>query len=341
MGEKFGVGIVGPGWVAGEHSDAYRMHPLTRVVAVSGRDESEAQKLIDAKGIVGAQAYGDYEKMLAHPEVDIVSICTPNYRHAEEGVLAAQAGKHMLLEKPAAITLESLHALNDAVEKAGVTVQVGFELHWYPIGKLLKSLMKSKSIGNLFYTEIDYRSGMLAGWYPGFEWSAKVSEGGSSFLVAGCHAIDLMVNLVGSKASEVTAYSGGWDKRYEYDATIVAIIKFENGVVGKSLSSIELNMPYGFNVELYGDQGTILNNDIYSLALMDGQEDFATIPTTRPGTSDVAEHPFLDEIEHLVDSIVNHKDPLGNMRDSVHVHEICLAADISAAENRPVTLPLI
>jgi predicted dehydrogenase len=138
----------------------------------------------------------------------------------------------------------------------------------------------------------------------------------------------------------VTAYSGGWDDRYEYDATIVAIIKFENGVVGKSLSSIELNMPYGFNVELYGDQGTILNNDIFSMTLMDGQEDFATIPTKCPGTSNVSEHHFFNEIEHLVDSIVNNKVPLGNMRDSVHVHEIYLAADISAAENRPVTLPL-
>jgi predicted dehydrogenase len=313
---------------------------LTRVVAVSGRDEAHAQKLVDAKRLTDCQAFGDYEKMLAHPDVDIVSICTPNYRHAQEGILAAQAGKHMLIEKPAAITLESLHALNDAVEKAGVTVQVGFEIHWYPIGKLLKSLMKSKSIGNLFYTEIDYRSGMLKGYYPGFEWSAKVSEGGSSFLVAGCHAIDLMVNLVGSKAVEVTAYSGGWDDNYEYDATIVAIIKFENGVVGKSLSSIELNMPYGFNVELYGDQGTIINNDIYSLAVMEGQEDFATIPTTRPGTSDVSEHPFLDEVSHLMDCILSGEPPLGNMHDSVHVHEICLAADISAAENRPVTLPL-
>ncbi len=340
MGEKYGVGIVGPGWVAGEHADAYEMHPMTRLVAVSGRDEAHAQKFIDAKGLNGVQAFGEYEKMLAHPEVDIVSICTPNYRHAQEGILAAQAGKHMLIEKPAAITLESLHALNDAIEQAGVTVQVGFEIHWYPIGRLLKSLMKSKSIGNLFYTEIDYRSGMLKGYYPGFDWSTKVSEGGSSFLVAGCHAIDLMVNLVGSKATEVTAYSGGWDDDYEYDATIVAIIKFENGVVGKSLSSIELNMPYGFNVELYGDQGTIINNDIYSLALMEGQEDFATIPTTRPGTSDVSEHPFLDEVSHLVDCIESGVPPLGNMRDSVHVHEICLAADISAAENRPVRLPL-
>jgi predicted dehydrogenase len=340
MGEKFGVGIVGPGWVAGEHADAYEMHPKTRMVAVSGRDEAHAQKFIDAKGLNSVQAFGDYEKMLAHPEVDIVSICTPNYRHAEEGILAAQAGKHMLLEKPAAITLDSLHALNEAVEKAGVTVQVGFEIHWYPIGKLLKSLMKSKSIGNLFYTEIDYRSGMLKSFYPGFDWSTKVSEGGSSFLVAGCHAIDLMVNLVGSKAVEVTAYSGGWDDDYEYDATIVAIIKFENGVVGKSLSSIELNMPYGFNVELYGDQGTIINNEIYSLSMMGGQEDFATIPTTRPGTSDVSEHPFLDEVAHLVECIENKTPPLGNMRDSVHVHEICIAADTSAAENRPVSLPL-
>ena len=84
--------------------------------------------------------------------------------------------------------------------------------------------------------------------------------------MAGCHAIDALRWLFGSEATEVTAYSTGWDSQYEFDATCVAIVKFENGGVGKSLSSIELNMPYGFNIELYGDKGTILNKKLYSLS---------------------------------------------------------------------------
>jgi predicted dehydrogenase len=340
MTKTLGVGIVGPGWVAGEHVNAFQRNPHTRVVAISGLAEEHARALKDAKGLDDCQVYGDYAKMLQQTNLDIVSICTPNYLHAEEGILAAQAGKHMLIEKPAAITLESLHALDEAITKAGVKAAVGFELHWSPLIEIVKSLQKGGAIGKLFYTEVDYRSGMLAGWYPGFDWSRTIKEGGSSFLVAGCHAIDLMVSLVGARAVEVTAYAGGWDKRYEYDATVVAIIRFENGVVGKSLSSIELNMPYGFNVELYGDQGTIINRDLYSLALMKGQSDFTTIPCIGPESSDVRFHPFQPEVDHLVDCILNDKTPMANMHESVHIHEICIAADISAAQGRPVRLPL-
>jgi predicted dehydrogenase len=340
MTKELGVGIIGPGWVAGEHINAFKENPHTRVVAICGRTEEHADRLRKAKGLADCRVYGDYEKMLEQDNLDIVSICTPNHLHAEEGILAAQARKHILIEKPAAITLESLHALDEAITRAGVKAAVGFELHWSPLIQIIKSLHKANAIGNLFYTEVDYRSGMLGDWYTGFDWSRTTKEGGSSFLVAGCHAIDLMVSLVGAKAVELTAYSGGWDERYEYDATCVAIVKFENGVVGKSLSSIELNMPYGFNVELYGDEGTIINRDLYSLSLMKGQSDFTTIPCIGPESSDVRYHPFQPEVDHLVDCILNDKTPLVNMHESVHVHEICIAADVSAAEGRPVTLPL-
>jgi predicted dehydrogenase len=338
--EYLGVGIVGPGWVAGEHINAFGRNPHTRVVAICGRTEETARRLKEAKGLEDCQIYSDYEKMLEQADLDIVSICTPNDLHAEEGILAAKAGKHMLIEKPAATTLESLHALEEAVTEAKVKALVGFELRWSPLLEVIKSLLAADAIGSVFYSELDYRSGMLAGWYPGFDWSRKIETGGSSFLVAGCHAIDAMRWLVGSEAVEVTAYSGGWDRRYEYDATIVAIIKFENGAVGKSLSSIELNMPYGFNIELYGDKGTIINRNLYSLSLMKGQTDFAEIPCIGPETSDVRYHPFQPEMDHLVDCILNDKEPLVNMADAVKTHEICIAADISAAENRPVKLPL-
>jgi predicted dehydrogenase len=340
MTKELGVGIVGPGWVAGEHVNAFEKNPHTRVVAISGRTAEHADQLRQAKELDDCQVYGDYQKMLQQDNLDIVSICTPNHLHAEEGILAAQAGKHMLIEKPAAITLESLHALDEAIAKAKVKAAVGFELRWSPLLEIIKQLQEGDAVGKLFYTEVDYRSGMLGDWYTGFDWSRTIAEGGSSFLVAGCHAIDAMFWYVGARAVEVTAYAGGWDERYEYSATCVAIIKFDNGVVGKSLSSIELNMPYGFNIELYGDKGTIINRDLFSLSLMRGQTDYTTIPCIGPESSDVRHHPFQPEVDHLVDCILNDDTPLVNMRESVHTHEICIAADISAAEGRPVKLPL-
>ena len=272
MEKVLGVGIVGPGWVAGEHVDAWEKNAHARVVAICGRTKEKAALLREAKDLQGCEVYSDYEEMLRQDNLDVISICTPNHLHAEQGILAAQAGKHMLMEKPAAITVHSLHALEDAITESGVTAAVGFVVRWCPLAEIIKSLVGSGAIGSPFYAEVDYRSGMLE-WYSGFDWSRKISTGGSSFLVAGCHAVDTMRWLMGSEATEVTAYSTGWDRQYEYDATCVAIVKFENGGVGKSLSSIELNMPYGFNIELYGDRGTIVNKKLYSLPLLKGLGD--------------------------------------------------------------------
>jgi len=339
MERALGIGILGPGWVAAEHIAAWEKNAHTRVVAICGRTKEKALRLREAKGLQQCEVYSDYEEMLTQEDLDIVSICTPNHLHAEEGILAAQAGKHMLIEKPAAITLQSLHALEDTITRAGVTAAVGFVARWSPLLQIIKSLVGSGAIGSPFYAEVDYRSGMLE-WYSGFDWSRKTATGGSSFLVAGCHAIDALRWLFGSEVQEVTAYSTGWDSQYEFDATCVAIVKFENGAVGKSLSSIELNMPYGFNIELYGDKGTILNKKLYSLSLLKGQTDFAEIPCVGPATSDVSHHPFEPEVDHLVDCILQGKEPMTSIHDAVKTHEICLAADISAAENRPVRLPL-
>ena len=116
MADEMGVGLIGPGWVASEHIRAFNKNPHTRMVAVCSRDLSRAQGAIDEFDL-DAKPYTDYEKMLADPDVDIVSICTPNFAHAEQGALAAEANKHLVIEKPIAISVEQLDRLVTAVKK--------------------------------------------------------------------------------------------------------------------------------------------------------------------------------------------------------------------------------
>jgi predicted dehydrogenase len=340
---KLGVGVVGPGWAGGEHIKAYMNNPHTEVVALCGRDEGRTRAKMAEVGLGECAIYTDYEDMLKRDDLDIVSICTPNDLHVEEGIMAAQAGKHMLIEKPIALNLEDLKKLKDAIREAGVKTVVGFVLRWNPLYQTIKPLIEDDAIGRIFYGEVDYFHG-IGPWYKQYEWNVKKSVGGSSMLSAGCHAVDGLRWFMDDEAAEVTAYSARSNSetfgQYEYDPTMVVIIKFRSGTIGKVASSLDCVQPYVFNINLVGEKGTIRNNQLYSHK-MPGQTGFATIPTILPDSGDVTHHPFEGEIDHLVDCILNDKESFVNVDDAVKTHEICLAAGISAQEGRSVRLPLL
>ncbi len=341
--DKLGIGIVGPGWAGGEHIKAYMNNEHAEIVALCGRDESRTRAKMAEVGLEECTVYTDYEEMLKRDDLHVVSICTPNDLHVQQSIAAAQAGKHILIEKPIALNLEDLKKLRDAVREAGVKTVVGFVLRWNPLFETLKPLIEDDAIGRIFYGEADYFHG-IGPWYKQFEWNVKKSVGGSSLLSAGCHAVDGLRWFMSDEAVEVTAYStrsDGEDFRpYEYDPTIVTIIKFKSGAIGKVASSLECIQPYVFNINLVGDKGTIRNNKLYSHK-MPGQTDFATIPTILPDSGDVTHHPFQGEIDHLVNCVLNDEESFVNVEDGVKTHEICLAAEISAQEGRSVKLPLL
>ena len=338
----YGVGIQGAGWVAGEHIKAYENNPHTRVVAIGSRTKEGAARKAEETGI-SCSLYDDFEELLADRNVDIVSICTPNHLHVEEGVKAAQAGKHILLEKPIALNLEDLRALREAVRQGGVKTVVSFVLRWNPLFQTIKSLLADDAIGRVFYAEVDYYHG-IGPWYKQFEWNIRKAVGASSLLSAGCHAVDGLRWFVEDEVAEVSAYSTRGDgvpfDQYEYDPTQVLIARFANGAIGKVASSIENKMPYVFNILLLGDKGSIRNNQIYAKKKFPGQTDFVTIPTILPDSGDVTHHPFEAEIDHLVECILNDVESHANVEDTYTTHEVCLAADLSAIKGGPVKLPL-
>ena len=106
---KLGVLIHGAGWVSTQHIAAYMNNPYTEIVAVSSRTLEGAQARAEGFGL-DVPVFDNYEKALAAPDVDIVSVCTPQQLHAEHVITAAQAQKHIVIEKPACQTLDELKA---------------------------------------------------------------------------------------------------------------------------------------------------------------------------------------------------------------------------------------
>jgi len=338
-GQKIGVGIVGAtGWVAGEYIKAFKQNPNAEIVGLCSRDLRATEKRRNEYGLT-CQVYTDYAQMLAREDLHLVTICTPDFLHAEQGIQAAEAGKHLIIEKAIALTLRDLRALQSAVNRAKIKTVVSFVLRWNPMFGIIKSLLAKEAIGVLFYAEVDYLHGRRE-HYRSYDWSRKIATGGSALLGAGCHAVDALRYFVDAEAVEVMAYAGGYDKNYEYPPTIVAMIRFKNGVIGKVSCSREVRMPYMLPVRLFGSRGTILDNKLFSEAWLPGQTDFTTIPTVTPSSGDVTHHPFQAEVDHILECILTHKTPQPDVEDAVKTHEICLAADLSAEQGYPVKLPL-
>lgn len=336
---RLGVAIHGAGDVAKAHAISWRKNSNVKIVSVSSRRPESARRLIDELGLE-CIVHDSFDNMLQNDRIDIVDITGPNHVHAEQGIAAASSGRHLLIEKPMVLSIEDNRVLRDTVATSGVKSVVSFVLRWNPLFENLKSLLAARSIGDLFYAEVDYWHG-IGTWYRGYDWVKSRETGGSAMLFAGCHAVDAMRWFVGDEVVEVSAFSNNKKGLFEYDANIVAIMKFKGGAIGKTSTLMDCEMPYSFNIDLVGTDGALRDNRLWSKKLLPAQTDWATAPTITPVSGDVHHHPFDEEINHLVDCILQDRESHCNVADAYHTHEICLAIDRSIAEGgASIALPL-
>jgi predicted dehydrogenase len=337
----YGVGLIGAGWVCDEYIKAFQANPACRVIAICDIDAGLASAKAAAHGLEDCAAFSDLSAMLAEKDLDIVAVCTPHHLHVEQAIACARARKHVVVEKPVALDLAGLKCLDRTIREAGVRSITGFVLRWNPMFQNIRAMLERNVIGDVFYAEVDYFHG-IGPWYASWKWLTSKKTGGSSLLMAGCHAVDGLRWFLRDEAVEVTACSNTSRRNplgYEYDPNTVAIVRFAGGAIGKVASLVECRAPYIFNVQLFGERGTIRNNQVFSLD-WPGQNGWATVPCITPESGDVSHHPFQAEVDHFVECIDAGKESHAAIADTYKTHEICLAADLSASTGRPVRLPL-
>ena len=298
---KLGVAIHGAGWVARAHAAGWKNNPHVQIVSVTDVDRNRAEGFAAEFGL--KCRVGDrFEDVLRDGEVDIVDVTGPSHLHAEHGIAAAEAGKHVFVEKPIALSMAENRALRDAVAKAGVKSIGGFVGRWNPSIANLKSLLAAGTIGELIYAEADY-------WHPmrpshhAWNLHSKTKTGGGAMLLAGCHALDALRWLTGDEVVEVTAISNNKRGDFEYDPNVVAVMKFRSGMIAKSSTLFDCEMPYTFNIDLVGIDGALRDNRLWSKKLLPGQTNWAVLPTILLDSGDVAHHAFNAEIDHFVECI--------------------------------------
>lgn len=356
MNTKLGVLIVGGGWVSSQHVAAFKNNPHTEIVGICSVPLANAQKCAAAAGL-DVPCFDDFQKALHAPWVDIVSIGTPQECHALQTIQAAQAGKHILIEKPVAQTHHELMAMQRAVRAAGVKTVAGFVLRWNPLFQHIKKLSAEGAFGELYRVETDYQS-YQSDWWGGYASGRTLEKGGSAMLVAGCHAVDALRWFAGAgefeaaTPVEVFAYQGGkrkgntslydpyaktWHEGLplEYPGLEMIFVKFSNGVLGRVSVDFECIQSYAFPVRIFGDKGTVKDNQIFRPR---HAKEWETLTDIGPESSDVKHHPFQGEINHLVESILSGKESHCNLDDAVLTHNIIFAAQTCYQTGLPVTL---
>jgi predicted dehydrogenase len=362
-----GVGIVGIGWCAAQHIQAFQKNPHARIVALCGRDRDRIHATLQRSGLVvpDARLTNNYDDLLASPDVDVIAIATPNHLHAAEAIAAARAGKHILLEKPTGLDEHELVSIRDSVREAGVVSIVSFELRYNPYLRFVRWLRESGRLGRLRFARVQYLS-HVTDWYAGWNWVRTRASGRSHLLAAGCHAVDALRWLSGLEPVQVSALHTRLTEGYEWPTTILANMTLEGGALGHVTSSTDFKLPYTFGVELMGDRATLRDthiawgdqppidldelrhaNPIEEVTLHETRYGSAS-PAIRiecsimPDTADVAHHPFQAEIDELIACVRSGRDTSINVFEAQKTMEVCLAADRSAERNgQAIALPLI
>ena len=338
---ELGVGIVGLGWVAGAHIEAFKDVQGASVRAICSRREHDPAEL-EAKYGSPIKAYTDYDAMLADPDVDVVDVCTPHPLHPQQCISAARAKKHLLIEKPISIDYGEMVAVRDAIRQAGVQAGVCFECRFAAQFSLIRSVLDQGLLGSIHYAEVDYYHG-IGPWYGQYEWNIKKDMGGSSLLTAGCHALDAMLFLMDGEVEEVTSYQTKSQNEvftpYEYDTTSTTLLKFKDGRLGKVASVIDCLQPYYFHVHLVGSEGSLLDNRFYSQKLPGLSKNWSTLETALVDSGDVSDHPYVPQFQELTDSL-HRGQPMArtDFDTAFESHRVVFAADRSAAEGRPVKI---
>ena len=247
------VGIIGTGAIAGIHAAAIKSINNAELVAVCSSTPDRAQ---EAETRFGVKGYSDITTFLAHPDLEVVCICTASGRHLEPGLAAAKAGKHLVIEKPIEVTLARADQLITCCKNEGVKLAVIFQNRFASDYQKLKSSVEAGIFGNLLMGNAYVNWFRNEEYYSKSDWKGTIEvDGGGAFINQGIHTIDLLLDLMG-EVSEVfgtvqTAYH-----QIEGEDLGAALVTFKSGAIGNITSATSLFPGLPERIEIFGSKGS-------------------------------------------------------------------------------------
>jgi UDP-N-acetyl-2-amino-2-deoxyglucuronate dehydrogenase len=338
-----GFGIVGTGVIAATHATVIRLLPNASLIAVTDADAESAVRFAASHDCA---AEPDLARLLARDDIDVVVVCVPSGLHADIGVAAARAGKHLVVEKPVDVRLTAADRLISAAEAAGVRLTVISQHRFDPGVVELRSLVSAGRLGKLLLGEAVTKWHRTQAYYDSSAWRGTWALDGGSLLNQGIHYVDLLLAVMGPVA-EVTAVAATQGHRMEAEDTALALLRFSSGALGTLASSTCVYPGFPQRLEVSGTGGTaiVLDGQLTHCALTDDAAQPAG-PAATPAATAAADPAALDlaghaaQVADLLAAIDEGREPVITGADGRAVLEVVLAVYQSAREGRAVTLPL-
>ena len=337
-----GFGIVGTGVIAAMHAAAIATLPGARLAAVTDVAAEAASAFAAARGCA---AEPSLDALLARPDVDVVSVCVPSGQHAEVGVRAARAGKHLVVEKPIDVTLAAADRLIAAARAAGVRLTVISQHRFDPGLVELKRLLGDGALGRLVLAEASTKWYRTQGYYDNAAWRGTWAMDGGSLMNQGVHYVDLLRWCMGP-VTEVTAVCTTQAHQVEVEDTALAVVRFGSGAVGSILSTTAAYPGFPQRLEITGTGGTVIVEDgrITRRALTGEAGARAGQPSAGPGAAadpaaiEVASH--AAQLADLLAAAAEGREPAVSGQAGRDTLEIVCAVYESGRTGRPIRLPV-
>ncbi len=377
---EIGVGMLGYAFMGKAHSNAFKKYPymmyppvaVPKLVGIAGRSVDAVAEAARRYGYEGY--YTDWHKMLEDDRIQLFDNGGPNDTHADPCIAAAQAGKHILCEKPLARTAEESKTMLDAVTKAGIKHQVAFNYRFVPAIRQIRDLIDSGKLGQIYHFRAVYLQEWIMPHYgtPKIWRLDKAVAGSGSLGDLGAHIIDLAHYLIGGIKSVSALTRTFIDQRplpddpnkmgkVDVDDAFVSTVEFENGAIGtlestrfaagrKNYNCFEINAEYGsvrFNLERMNELEVFWVGEepketqgFHNALISEGYHPWWN--NWWPHGHIIGwEHTFVHEIHNLLDAIVNNKEvgPHGaTFEDGYRAAVICDAILQSASQKKQVDI---
>lgn len=254
--ETLNFGIIGCGRIAPRHGQALQSLEASHHLKLAAACDIVESRVYHFSQTFGCSAYTDYQTLLENPDIQVVNICVPSGLHAQIGIDAAKAGKHLLVEKPIALNLADADALISACEQAGVTLGVVLQNRFNPPMRDLRALVDSGALGRLMLGNATVRWYRPQEYYED-EWHGTWAMDGGALMNQSIHHIDALQWLMGDVES-VFAYAGTLGHRMEAEDVGVAVLRFKNGAIG-GIEGSTITWPENLegSVALFGERGSV------------------------------------------------------------------------------------
>jgi phthalate 4,5-cis-dihydrodiol dehydrogenase len=325
-----GVGIIGAGHFGQKHAEALATHSDASLVAASRTNKTALEEFVSQ---FGGRGYQDYHALLDDKEVQAVVIATPHQLHAEIAVAAAQAGKHILLEKPLAENLPDCDWILDSARQAGVVFMAGLTNHFVPAYFAARELLASGEMGELVMA-IDKT--MKPWWAPNRRaWHLDRSTGGGMWMTIGVHGVDRLNWLAGSRVYCVSASITTRFHDQPADDCAMAFLKYENGIAGTvAVVGYQEGTPI-FDLELVCTGGLLKVDKAKGVYI--GKNNAWT---HLPGSASMnwMEDALVREWQVFLEAIETHSEPPISLDFSRHVMEVLFAAEEASRLRREVKI---